>query len=132
FFMNSLQLWSNLVRDASGNGGLNPSYINAAFTVFSIAVRPTLLQYAAGRLPVFDAIMDQLGPLVPEKTRLRLQAFQPEKLSDPQDRLNDILKDPNADKRELRLARLVSELLRKASGDTQKNLDLASEAVSGF
>src|SRR5205807_9388551 len=50
----------------------------------------------------------------------------------PQDRLNDILKDPNADKRELRLARLVSELLRKASGDTQKNLDLASEAVSGF
>lgn len=43
FFMGSLQSWSNLVRDASGNGGLDSSYINIAFTMFSINVRPALL-----------------------------------------------------------------------------------------
>ncbi len=132
FFMGSLQLWSSLVRDASGNGGLDSSYINAAFTVFSIAVRPSLLQYAPGQVPVFDSVLDQLGPLVPETTRSTLQAFQPEKLSDPRDRLNDILKDPAPERRDLRLVRLVSELLRNESGDSQKNLDLASEAISGF
>ena len=132
FFMGSLQSWSNLVRDASGNGGLDSSYINIVFTVFSIAVRPALLQYAPGQLPVFDSAMDQLGPLVPETTRSKVQAFQPEKLSDPRDRLNDILKDPAPEKRDLRLVRLVSELLRNESGDSQKNFDLASDAISGF
>jgi len=132
FFMGSLHSWSSLVRDASENGGLDSSYINAAFTVFSIGVRPSLLQYAPGQVPVFDSVLDQLGPLVPETTRSRLQAFQPEKLSDPRDRLNDILKDPAPERRDLRLVRLVSELLRNESGDSQKNLDLASEAISGF
>jgi hypothetical protein len=76
--------------------------------------------------------MDQLGPVVPETTRSRLQAFEPEKLSDPRDRLNDILNDANPEKRDLRLVRLVSELLRNDSVDFQKNLDLASNAISGF
>ena len=132
FFMGSLQLWSDLVRDASGSGGLNSSYINIVFTVFTISVRPSLLQYAPGQVPVFDSVMNQLGPLVPETTRSRLQAFQPEKLSDPRDRLNDILRDPNPDKRDLRLVRLVSELLRSESADSQKNFDLAADAIAGF
>jgi hypothetical protein len=132
FFMGSLQSWSNLVRDASGNGGLDSSYINIVFTVFSIAVRPALLQYAPGQLPVFDSVMDQLGPLVPETTRSKVQAFQPEKLSDPRDRLSDILKDPNPERRDLRLVGLISELLENKSGDSQKNFDLASDAISGF
>lgn len=132
FFMGSLQAWSNLMRDASGNGGLDSSYINGAYTVFALNVRPSLLQYAPGHLLMFDSVMDQLGPLVPEKTRSRLQAFQPEKLSDPRDRLNDILKDPNPDRCDLRLVRLISQLLSKESGDSQSDLDLASEAISGF
>lgn len=132
FFMRSVQLWSELVRDASASGGLNSSYINATFTVFTLGVRPSLLLYAPEQAAVFDSVLDQLGPLVPETTRSRLQAFQPEKLSDPRDRLNDILKDPNPGKRDLRLNRLVSELLRHESGDFQKNLELASDAISGF
>jgi hypothetical protein len=132
FFMRSVQLWSELVREASASGGLNSSYINATFTVFTLGVRPSLLMYAPEQSAVFDSVLDQLGALVPETTRSRLQAFQPEKLSDPRDRLNDILKDPNPGKRDLRLNRLVSELLRHESGDFQKNLELASDAISGF
>jgi hypothetical protein len=132
FFMRSVQLWSNLVRDASASGGLNSSYTNRTFTVFSLAVRPSLVLYAPEQVIVFDSVLDQLGPLVPETMRARLRAFQPEKLSDPRDRLSDILKDPNPDKRDLRLNRLVSDLLRNESGDFQKNLELASDAISGF
>lgn len=132
FFMGSLQSWSNLVRDASENSGLDSSYINIVFTVFSIAVRPALLRYAPGQLPVFDSAMDQLGSLVPATTRSKVQAFQPEKLSDPRDRLNDILKDPAPEKRDLRLVGLVSELLQTESGAFQKNFDLAEDAISGF
>jgi hypothetical protein len=132
FFMGSLQSWSSLVRDASGNGGLDSSYINAAFTVFSIGVRPALLLYAPGQVPVFDSVMNQLGPLIPTNTRSRLQAFQPETISDPRDRLGDILKDPNPEKRDLRLVRLIFELLQKDGADSQSNLDLASDAVAGF
>src|SRR5437870_3941898 len=132
FFMRSLQSWSNLVRDTAAEGRLDSSYLNAAYTSFVLSVRPALLQYAPGQLIVFDSTMDQLGPLIPEKTRSRLQAFQPERFSDFRDRLNDILKDPSPERRDLRLVRLISQLLRSESEDFQKNLDLAADAVSGF
>jgi hypothetical protein len=132
FFMGSLQSWSQLLRDASANGGLNSSYINLAFTMFSMNVRPALFQHAPAQVPVFDSVMKQLGPLVPEATRSRLQAFEPEKLSDPRDRLHDILSDANPQKRDLRLVRLTSELLRDDSVDFQKNRETASDAISGF
>lgn len=132
FYMSSLQIWSNLVREESVNGGLDTSYINAFFTIVSISVRPALLQIAPGYLTMLDSILDGLGPLIPAKTRLRLQAFQPETLSDPRDRLNDILKDLNSEKRDLRLIRFVSELLHPESEDVSKNLDLAAEGVDGF
>jgi len=128
FFMRSLQALSILVKDP----GIDTFYISTAFTRFSLNVRPFILQYSPEQLLMFDLALNQVAPLVPEKTRSALQAFQPEKFSDPRDRLSDILKDPNPDKRDLRLVGLVSELLRKESGDSQGNLDLASDAISGF
>lgn len=132
FFMRSLQAWSNLVTDPSGNGRIDPSYIRGVFTMASLAVRPVILQYAPDQLLMFEQVLDQVAPLVPAETRSRLQAFQPETFSEPRERLNDILKDLNPDKRDLRLVRLVSDLLRNEAEDFEKNLDLASDAISGF
>jgi hypothetical protein len=132
FFMRSLQAWSSLVSDHTTNTGIDPSYINSVFTRYLLSVRPVILQYSPERLLAFDLTLDQAAPFVPEKTRARLEAFQPEKFSDPRDRLNDILKDPAPERRDLRLIGLVSELLRNESADSQKNFDLASEAISGF
>jgi hypothetical protein len=132
FFTRSLQAWSSFVSDPTTNTGIDPSYINSVFTRYLLSVRPVILQYAPERLLAFDLTLDQAAPFVPEKTRARLEAFQPEKFSEPRDRLNDILKDPNPEKRDLRLVGLVSELLRNESGESQKNFDLASEAISGF
>ena len=132
FFMGSIQAWSNLVRDAGSTGGIDPFYISTVFTNYSIVVRPVILQYAPEQLLMFDSVLNQVTPLVPEKTKSKLQAFQSEKLSEPRDRLNDILKDPNPEKRDLRLIILVAELLHKESRDSQNNLDLASDAISGL
>ena len=132
FFMRSLQAWSNLVTDPSGNGRIDTSYIRAVFTMASLNVRPIILQYSPEQLLMFEQVLDRVAPLVPTETRSRLQAFQPETFSDPRDRLGDILKDPAPAKRDLRLVRLVSDLLRNESGDFQKHLDLASDAISGF
>lgn len=81
---------------------------------------------------MFDSLLNQLSPFVSESTKSRLQAFQHENLSEPRDRLNDILKDPNPERRDLRLVRFISELLHKESSDSQNTLDLASEAIAGF
>jgi len=134
FFMRSLQAWSGLVSGPSENAGfvIDTSYIGIEFTMFSLNARPIISEYAPEQLLTFDLALNQVAPLVPEKTKSSLQAFQPEKFSDPRDRLNDILKDPNPEKRDLRLLRLVSELLRNESADSQKNFDLASDAISGF
>ena len=132
FFMNSLQSWATLVRDASTDGGLDASYLELSFTVLTTSVKPALLQYASEQLPVFDSAMNQLGPLAPQGTRSSLEAFQPEKLSDPWDELHDIQSDPNPKKRDLRLVRLVAKLLRNEIGDADKNLDLAADAISVF
>ncbi len=128
FLMRSLQAWAILVKEP----GIDTSYINAVFTMVSLNTRPVFLHYAPEQLLMFELVLDEVGPLVPTKTRSRLQAFQPETFSDPRERLSDILKDPDPDKRDLRLVRLVSELIRNESGDFQNNLDLASDAISGF
>jgi hypothetical protein len=131
FLMRSVQAQSKLIRDASGNG-IDASYISAVFNLVSLNTRPVISQYLPEQLVMFELLLDQVAPLVSASTRSRLQAFQPELFSDPRDRLDDILKDPNPDKRDLRLVRVVAELLRSESGELQTNLDLASEAIAGF
>jgi hypothetical protein len=132
FLMRSVQAQSNLARDPGGNVRIDTSYIRAVFTMASLNVRPIILQYSPEQLLMFEQVMDQVAPLVPAATRSRLRAFQPETFSDPRERLSDILKDPAPEKRDLRLVRLVSELLRTESGDFQKNLVLVSDAISSF
>jgi hypothetical protein len=132
FLVNSLETWARLVKGDDGSGGLDPSYVSSSFTVLFINVRPAIAQYAPEELIKIEILFDQVSPFVPEKTRSRLQALQPEKLPDPRDRLNDILKDANAESRDLRLIGLVAQLLRNESADVEKNLELAAEAVSGL
>lgn len=126
FFMRSLQKASRLVSEP----GTNADYIRAVFTMFTLNARPVILQYAPEQLLAFDLLLEQMAPLVSEQTRATLQAFQPEKFAEPRDRLAEIMRDPNSEKRDLRLIRLVAELVRKE--DAQENLDLAAEAISGF
>lgn len=128
FLMRSLQAWVIVAKEP----GVDSFYITRGFTTFSGSPRVLISQYAPDQLLEFDLLLDQTAPLVPEKTRARIQGFQPEPSSDPKDRLADILKDPVADRRDLRLIRLVSELLKNESEDSQKSSDLAAEAVSGF
>jgi hypothetical protein len=132
FFMRSIQAWSNLVTDSNGNGKIDASYINLVFVVTSSTVRPVIVQYAPEQLLTFDNVLDRVAPLIPTETRLRSQAFQPETFSEPTDILNEILKDPAPARRDLRLVGLISELLGNESGDVQKNLDLAADAINGF
>ena len=132
FFMRSIQVWSILVTDSSGKEKIDPSYINRVFVMSSLSVRPVIVQYAPAQLLTFDHALDQVAPLVPADQRLKLEAFQPETFSERGDILNDILKDPAAARRDLRLVGLISELLGNESGDVQKNLDLASDAITAF
>jgi hypothetical protein len=128
FFMRSLQAWAILVKEP----GIDTSYISRAFFAFSQTVRLVISQYSPDQQISFDLVLDQVAPLVPDKTKSIVQAFQPETFSDPRDRLSDILKDPAPEMRDLRLVRLVSELLRNESEESQKRFDLASDAISGF
>lgn len=132
FLTRSLQAWSSLVSDPTTNTGIDPSYINSVFTRYLLSVRPVVLQYSPERLLAFDLALNQVAPMVPEKTKSQLQAFQPEKFSEPRDRLNDILKDSNPERRDLRLIGLVSQLLRAELEDFEKNLDLTTAAIGGF
>jgi hypothetical protein len=128
FFLRSLETWSNLVKEP----GISPSYISMSFTMYVLNVRPIIVQFSPERVLSFDLTLNQVAPLVPETTRARLQAFQPEKFTDSRDRLNDILKDSNAERRDLRLVGLISQIIRKEYEEPQKDLDLVAEAISGF
>lgn len=132
FLMNSLETWERMVTGADGQGGVDPSYINAVFMTCVLNVRPTIALYSPEDLARVDALLDQVSSLVPEKTRSMASASQPEKLSDPRDRIAEILREPNSRTRDLRLIRLVSEVLRKQEGASQGNLDVASEAIANF
>ena len=128
FFMRSLQAWALVVKE----GGTDRYYIIDGYRAFSGNIRYLISQYAPDGLLEFDLVLDETTPLVPEKMRSLVQTLLPETVSDPKARLEEILKDAVADKRDRRLIRFVSELLRDQSGDSEKTFDLAADAISGF
>ena len=128
FLMRSLQAWAMVVKEP----GIDKYYIIDGFSSFSGNIRYLISQYAPDQLLEFDLLLDQTAPLVPERMSSIVQRLEPETSSDPKDRLNDILKDAVADRRDRRLNRFVSELLRNESEDSEKRFELAADAINGF
>jgi hypothetical protein len=128
FFMRSLQAWAMIVKEP----GIDMYYIISGFNAFSDPIRHLISQSAPDQLLEFDLLLDQMAAFVPEKKRDLIKRVQPETSSDPKERLNDILRDRDARRRDLRLNRLVSELLRNESDDSEKRFDLAGDAINGF
>ena len=128
FLMRSLQAWTMVVKEP----GIDRYYIIDGYRAFSGNIRYLISQYAPDQLLEFDLLLDETTSLVPEKMRSLVQSVPPETFSDPKQRLDDILKDAVADRRDRRLIRFVSELLRNQSDDSERTFDLAAEAISGF
>lgn len=126
FFMRSLQAWATVIKEP----GIDTYYIISGFNAFSGIIRHLISQNAPDQLLEFDLLLDQAAALVPEKKRDLITRVQPETFSDPKERLGDILKDQDARRRDLRLIRLISELLRNESDDSEKRFDLAADAIN--
>jgi hypothetical protein len=131
FFMNSLRAWVNLVTDESERGGLDPSDVGSTFISF-FRLRPVIAQYLLPEeLSTFDLLLDQVSPLLSAKTKARLQITSAETISDPRERLADILKESNARRRDIRLMRLVFNSTGDSAPDELLNgLELASDSIS--
>lgn len=133
FLMNSTETWAALVKGDDGNGGFEPSYVSSSFTRLVLNVRPAIAKYSPGDTLKFDILLDQASPFVPATTRSTLQVFQPETLTDPKEKLNAILREPGADKRDLRLIGLASELVRKLDVDDSENrMGILTDAINQF
>jgi hypothetical protein len=133
FLMNSIEMWAALVKGDDGNGGLDPSYVSSSFTRFVLNVRPAIAKYSPADTLKFDILLDQASRFVPEKTKSNLQVFQAETLTDSRERLNAILREPGAERRDLRLIGLASELLRKLdAGDSESSLGLLTDTIDQF
>lgn len=128
FLMRSLQAWAMVVKEP----GIDRYYIIDGFSAFSGNIRYLISRYAPDQLLEFDLLLDEITPLVPEKMRSLVQTLQPEASSDPKERLEEILRDAVADRRDQRLIRFVSELLRNQSEDSDKRFDWAADAISRF
>lgn len=128
FFMRSLQAWVTVVKEP----GIDTYYIITGFNAFKGILRPLISQDAPDQLLEFDLLLDQTATLVPENKRDLITRVQPETFSDPKERLGDILKDQDARRRDLRLIRLISDLLHKESDDSEKRFDLAADAINAF
>lgn len=132
FFLNSLQTWVNLVKEASEQGGLDSSYIGNAFIAFSFSVRPVIARYSSPeQLQTFDLLLDQVSASVPLRSKLDLQILLPQdKSKEPRDILADILKEPNTNRRDTRLMGFALDHLRKSGQDFPENeLAFSSEAI---
>lgn len=134
YLMNSVETWVALVKGDDGNGGLDPSYVSSSFTRLILSVRPAIAKHFPADILEFDILLGQASRFVPEKTRSNLQVFQPETLTDSREKLNAILREPGAERRDLRLIGLASELLRKldATDDLESGLDLLTDTISQF
>ena len=134
FLMNSIEMWVALVKGDDGKGGLDPAYVSSSFTRFFLSVRPAIAKHSPTDILKLDILLEQAARFVPEKTRSNLQVFQPETLTDARERLNAILREPGAEKRDLRLIGLASDLLRQldANDDLESGLGLLSDTINQF
>ena len=133
YLMNSVEMWVALVKGDDGNADLDPSYVSSSFTRLFLSVRPAIAKHSPADILKFDILLDQASRHVPEKTRSNLQVFQPETLTDSRERLNAILREPGAEKRDLRLIGLASELLRKLDvDDVERGLGLLTDTINQF
>jgi hypothetical protein len=130
FLMNSVERWEALIANGAGNGEINSSYIGSSFTSILLNVRPVIAQYAPAETARLDLLLSEVSPFVPEKTKARLDTFKPETIVEPRDRLNDILKESNAEKRDLRLIRFISQILHDEN--SLKYIELAAEAADSL
>ena len=96
FFMRSLQAWTMVVKEP----GVDMYYIISGFNSFSDPIRHVVAQSAPDQLLEFDLLLDQMAAFVPEKKRELITRVQPETSSDPKERLNDILRDQDARRRD--------------------------------
>lgn len=128
FFMRSLQAWAMVVKEP----GIDMYYIISGVKAFSDPTRHLISEYAPDQLLEFDLLLDQTAAFVPENKRDLITRVQSETFTNPKERLSDILRDGDARRRDLRLIRFVSELLRNESVDAEKRLNLAAEAVNAF
>jgi hypothetical protein len=128
FFMRSLRSWARVVKEP----GIDMYYIISGFNTFSDPIRHLISQSAPDQLLEFDLLLDQMAAFVPEKKRDLIKRVEPETFSDPKERLNDILRDQDTRRRDLRLIRLIAELLRNESEDPEERFDLAADAINGF
>ena len=128
FFMRSLQAWAIVVKEP----GIDLYYIISGFNSFSDPIRHLISQSAPDQLMEFDLLLDQMAAFVPEKKRDLIKRVQPETFSDPKETLNDILRDQDTRRRDLRLIRLIAELLRNESEDSEERFDLAADAINSF
>jgi hypothetical protein len=128
FLLRSLHAWATVAKEP----GTDTYYITRGFASFSGNIRYLISQQAPDELLEFDLVLDQMAPLVPENMRSIVERVQPEKFLDPKERLDDILRDSIGNRRDLRLIRLVSQLLRSEFEQTETGFDLAADAINSF
>ena len=128
FLVRSLEVWSTVVKEP----GTDPSYVSRGFFAFSQTARRVISQYAPDQLIFFNSVLNQTTDLIPERTKFVTRVLPPETFTDPRERLNDILKDPDPEMRDDRLIRFVSQLLHKETAESSEEFDLIAEAVNGL
>jgi hypothetical protein len=101
------------------------------FGTFASFARPAIARHAPDELGRFDLLLDQVAPQVSPQTREMVNSNALVEPDDPRDRLTEIKKEPNPDKRDFRLLRLVMALLRDdKSRDREGLLAEAVQAVT--
>lgn len=127
FLLRSLEAWVNLAHAATTDGGLDPSHLDYMFQTFTNSARPVISQHAPDQLGRFDLLLEQVAPQVSPRIRDMVSSNAFVELPDPKDRLTEIKRETNPDKRDFRLLRLVLALLR--GDDSQDRESLLAEAI---
>jgi len=127
FLLRSLEAFVSLSHAATVDGGLDPSYRDSMFVTFASTVRPVIAQHGPNELGRFDLLLDQAATQVSPRIRDMVKSNALVEPDDPRDRLTEIKKEPNPDKRDFRLLRLVKDLLRH--DESQDRESLLAEAV---
>jgi hypothetical protein len=128
FTMNSVQSWVDLIISESKNGGVDPSYISIGFVQIGLSVKPAMAKYSPEDAVMLDLLLEKVSTFVPEK--MKSMMMPPETISNLADRLVDILREQNPERRDRRLRRLILDALRAGEPEgTQPNLEVASDAV---
>ncbi len=122
FLLRSLEAAVHLANVTASEGGGDPGISDSVFVAFSTTARPVIQRHDPNSIGRVDVLLEQLAPRVSTRIRDMIKRNDIVEPADLKERLDEIKREADPDKRDFRLLRLIMHILQLDELDNEERI----------